>query len=290
MRPQDSQCPMCRSARLEPKLVDSNNDAGRYRILECLDCEFAWQWPLIYTASESLTYFEKKYAEATLGSYYDPSHRRAVAELQVGYVESLVPPGSVLDIGAGDGMFLSVAKGRGWKVVGVEPSDVLDRPAEVIHGTLADLPRLTFDVVTMLDVIEHLEQPDAMLEQAFEFVKPGGFLIVETGNYQCAARIAGGPKWWAYHFDHRWYFAPPVLRKMLANAGFKPDAKMAERVLQPNWNCERFRAPSMITTVKRLVKTADPSELSRHYQYKHAETAWKDWAHLDIVTLVAQRP
>ena len=44
----------------------------------------------------------------------------------------------------------------------------------------------TYDIVTLWDVIEHVEDPLGLLISAMAHLRPGGWLVVETGNYQSA--------------------------------------------------------------------------------------------------------
>jgi 2-polyprenyl-3-methyl-5-hydroxy-6-metoxy-1,4-benzoquinol methylase len=96
----------------------------------------------------------------------------------------------VLDIGCGGGLFLSKMKEAGADVLGIELSDTRAHYAKTKHGfdvvkrAIEDKYWLefhgTFDVVTLWDVIEHVNYPLATLRAATEMLKPGGILLIDT--------------------------------------------------------------------------------------------------------------
>ncbi len=95
-----------------------------------------------------------------------------------------------LDIGCGGGLFLAALKREGAHVAGIELSDtrahyakskhgieVVKRPIEDEYwGTFAN----SFDIVTLWDVIEHVNFPQATLKAAAKTLKPGGVLLIDT--------------------------------------------------------------------------------------------------------------
>ncbi len=95
-----------------------------------------------------------------------------------------------LDIGCGGGLFLSKLKAEGGEVTGVELSDTRAYYSktkygfEVIKRTIEDpywnTFQNSFDIVTLWDVIEHVNYPLATLQAAVSLLKPGGILLIDT--------------------------------------------------------------------------------------------------------------
>lgn len=135
----------------------------------------------------------------------------------------------ILDVGCATGEFLLAAQARGWEVYGVETSPIAAEQArrltggKVHAGTLdtAEFPDGYFDVVTLWDVIEHLQDPRAYLERVGRLLRSGGILSITTPNIRSIAFRLLGPSWIPIGpNDHLYYFAPRTLARLLAECGF----------------------------------------------------------------------
>lgn len=135
---------------------------------------------------------------------------------------------SLLDVGAYTGVFVEIAARHGWDAWGVEPSrwavnEARKRGLNVVNGTAGStaLPASGFDIVTMWDVIEHLNDPLEELFHVYRLLKPGGFLVVHTIDIDSLfARLAGSRWPWLMEM-HLYYFSRRTLQAMLEKAGFK---------------------------------------------------------------------
>jgi 2-polyprenyl-3-methyl-5-hydroxy-6-metoxy-1,4-benzoquinol methylase len=114
----------------------------------------------------------------------DPNYRQELAVLA-----RLRPSGRLLDVGTHCGFFLRMARGMGWELEGVEPSPAAALAREffglqVHRGQLEQLglPDETYDLVTLIDVIEHLDRPLPLLREVHRLLKPDGLLFVKTPN------------------------------------------------------------------------------------------------------------
>lgn len=142
--------------------------------------------------------------------------------------ESLGSTGKLLDVGAASGYFLDLARGRGWDVEGIEISSYgaeLGRKKGIpMHtGTLLSYPTKpeSFDAVSMLDVIEHVQDPEIEIRKAASLLKVGGVLIIntpDTGSF--IARILG-TKWHQYiPPEHIAMFNSKNLCEIISRNGF----------------------------------------------------------------------
>lgn len=135
---------------------------------------------------------------------------------------------ALLDIGCGEGHFLSVAKEKNWQVSGIEKapyavdickklninvtcSDLLDMDLEPGH----------YDVVMMSEVLEHLTQPEKYLFKINRILRKGGILRITTPNFNCITRRLRGKKWSLIHKEHLLYFTPKVLRRLTERSNFR---------------------------------------------------------------------
>lgn len=127
---------------------------------------------------------------------------RKSARARFRYLPKPEPGQKLLDVGCGNGDFLSIAEEIGWQVKGVEPDIkalevTRSRGLEVIHGSLDEIvySRELFDVITMSHVIEHVHNPLTFVELAYECLKPGGILYVDTPNIGSVSAKRFGSNW-----------------------------------------------------------------------------------------------
>jgi SAM-dependent methyltransferase len=139
-----------------------------------------------------------------------------------------VHKGRFLDVGCGDGYFLSFLQRAGWVVSGVESSRLAALRAQaaglnVVHGDFLklDLPLDSFDVVRMWHVLEHLEDPGLGIKKASRLLRRNGELIIGVPNAQGLYARWLGPRWSGWDLPrHLFHFSPKGLRCLLERYGF----------------------------------------------------------------------
>ena len=140
-----------------------------------------------------------------------------------------VEGGRALDIGCGNGSYLSYLKRHGWGVEGVDLSgaaaraarDAFDITVRVGGFDDVELAPAAYDWIQMHHVIEHLPNPVASLVRVFELLKPGGALYVETPNAESFSLRFCGEFWFPWDAPrHLFVFTPSTLRAALERAGF----------------------------------------------------------------------
>jgi 2-polyprenyl-3-methyl-5-hydroxy-6-metoxy-1,4-benzoquinol methylase len=95
----------------------------------------------------------------------------------------------VLDVGCGNGYFLSVLKETGARCAGSEFSEKLrkytvEKTGVPVYGeSLEEFPDKDFDIITIFDVIEHIENPVPFISAALNLLKPGGHILIYTPNF-----------------------------------------------------------------------------------------------------------
>jgi SAM-dependent methyltransferase len=184
--------------------------------------------------------------------YWDEVNRRiytdeaVVEELRRKYRRYLAiavddaPNPRLLDVGSGAGIFVdTAAREFGFEATGVEPSEIaVDLSREtydvpVVRGLMTpddELPR-DFGTLTLWDVIEHVVDPQLILQTCADHLVPGGVLILETPKENTPMRAVirglatlGIPQLDVrdsiYYRDHRFYFTEPAMARMLDRAGF----------------------------------------------------------------------
>ena len=135
-----------------------------------------------------------------------------------------------LDIGCGDGALVGIARRAGIECVGTEISHTLIRAVQqrlgedaIVASSLADLPRGFYDVVTLLNVLEHLPDPRATLKRASPLLKPDGLLLVHVPNLGgLPARLLRAHWRHIAPTEHLYYFTPRTLRALMSRADLEP--------------------------------------------------------------------
>lgn len=197
------------------------------QIVQCNHCGHVYANPRwvaddimdAYMAVEDTTYLREKVA------------REKTFLKHLVALEKFTGPGQgrpLLDVGAYIGVFVDVACKRGWQAIGIEPSSWAIKTAmadgiPVIQGTLAAsaLDERRFEVITMWDVIEHLDDPSAELSRTYELLNPGGLVAVHTMDVDSLVAKAMGERWPWLMDMHVHYFNRSSLRQLLEQNGFE---------------------------------------------------------------------
>lgn len=227
MRRTNQLCPACSRNTPHQALYEKNGCP----VSKCSDCGLGRATPAKFDPHGYYTaeYFNGSHSDGYLDYAASEQVLRHEFAKVVKVLGEYCPPGAhVLEIGCAFGFFLKEARGT-FKVSGIEiAADAvaachaagLDsvRQGEANEETLADLEPV--DAIVMLDVAEHLADPAATLRLCSRVLKPGGVIILTTGNFASPlARLAG--KHWRLMTppQHLWYFTPESLRRMSAGNG-----------------------------------------------------------------------
>ncbi len=165
---------------------------------------------------------------AAYGDWYRPEGRRfafagdlilsSTRGLTAGRIDSIAPPGPVLDVGAGDGTLLDALHRHGREATGLERSS--ERP-DIRDATLAELDG-EWAAVIFWHSLEHLPDPGEAIDQAARLLKPGGVVAVAVPNGESLQAAAFGDRW--LHLDiprHLSHLSATSLKRGLRDAGFE---------------------------------------------------------------------
>lgn len=150
--------------------------------------------------------------------------RRHVAALR-----KLAPAGRLLEIGSAYGFFLDVARSH-WEVRGYEiaPEGVAHASGvlglDVRQGDFLEVPDEpeSCDLICMWDTIEHLTHPTRFIEKAARWLKPGGALVMTTGDISSFVARRQKARWrLIIPKIHLFYFTPVTLGRAAEQAGLR---------------------------------------------------------------------
>lgn len=180
----------------------------------------------------------------------------------------------VLDVGCGPGPFLA-ALPTSWDLHGLDiaPSSVARAQIEVPHATLSVEPIETyqgiqggFDAVTAFALIEHLLDPAPFLRECARLVRPGGIVLVMTGDTNTTvAREMGDswPLWWCTGHAH--FFTAQSLQSMLRESGLNPVKTEWRAMLHPG--LKRGRVSRVMAKVAEITGQLDKPTWDHVYCY-----------------------
>jgi len=214
------------SSRLDSRDFCCTNDewARHGRIVKCLVCGMVYENPVC----EHLDIIEAYAQTQDARMIEEEKSRDKTFACILKRVAVYSRKGSLLDIGCCTGFFIKQAKACGWHVSGLELSRWAAEHAKKISGAevtnssieATDFPEGGFDVITMLDVIEHLVNPAECLLKINKWLKKGGLICVSTHDINSPiAKLMRGkyPLLMQMHCSH---FSKKTLKMMFDKCGF----------------------------------------------------------------------
>ena len=217
---------------------------GNNRVLRCLECGHTYLDVVhdlqsirrMYENYEDQMQFRLQDANEEVTGNIDAYLKRCRA-----YCETLERTPRLLDVGCGSGVLLDRAKALNFICEGVEICESLaissqERLGCKIHRAFLgelDLPDNSFDIITLYDLIEHLQNPVQEIRHVYRLLHPGGILFVLTPNNDALIRRVAQ---WSYRLtfhqyqralrtlyysQHLSYFSADSLQALLHRVGFQ---------------------------------------------------------------------
>jgi 2-polyprenyl-3-methyl-5-hydroxy-6-metoxy-1,4-benzoquinol methylase len=243
-------CRFCRQPAVVP-LFPANKPGRKARQVAdyaCTNAAFGRHGPLVKCRHCRLIYTDESVSQEKISTYYevadDPLYFAEQPARQLTFcrylekLEKSFPERSkLLDVGTNTGLFVKLARERGWEASGLEPNRwavafakknygvaLINKPFE--KGVFA--PE-SFNVITMWDVIEHFTNPPAEIKKVFWYLKPGGLFAFSTVDPESFLAKLMGTGWSWFMEMHRVFFCQQAARFYLEKAGFK------KIIFTPHW-------------------------------------------------------
>lgn len=229
-------CKICQGATQVVGEKQGSLAKRTFRLRRCDNCHFAFvedPW-LDYAAIYDAAYYDGRGADPTVDYHYELAHpTRAIRRYEwsgivavVGRLTDLRAETRWLDFGCGNGGLVRHARAAaGCEAIGNEEGAIAAdaRKAGIPIVDRAELKTLegTFDVVTAIEVLEHVVEPLEVLGQIRRMLRPGGVFFYTTGNAlpQRQKLLA-----WPYFLPeiHISLYEPASMSEALRRSGFEP--------------------------------------------------------------------
>ncbi len=170
----------------------------------------------------------------------------------------------LLDVGCSSGAFLGSAVKLGFRAEGVEPAPraaatAIAQGLAVFQGLLHDarFADARFDAISLLEVIEHLKDPLSLLVECHRVLRPGGVMLIGTGNAASWSAQAFGSSWEYFniekHGGHISFFNPDSLAKLASQAGLERVSLHTRTVRFSDRQSEGFAGREPVYSILKLV-------------------------------------
>jgi SAM-dependent methyltransferase len=203
-----------------------------FGVVRCPVCSLVFVSPRLSAAARQRLYDEPAYFDG--GVYGDRTRWSPAMLLQrtwthgrlAGIARRRPPPGRLLEVGSGYGLFLAAARDAGYQVHGIELSRTgvgvarEELGLDVLAGQLADAPVEPADVICFWDTLEHVPDPLTFLREVRARLAPGGLIALSVPYISSVPARALGARWWTLKPEqHIWHFTGRTLAFLAARAG-----------------------------------------------------------------------
>jgi len=212
-------CPLCFNKKIFPLRKEKG-----IIIYECLDCKLGFldRWGQLLQRKLLPQYNLKEYL------FVEKKLQKRFKKL-ASIILKFKNRGRLLDIGGDFGLFSSIIlQTAKFDLEVVEPNlypFFLRKDKKVIHkknlSQFLKINKKKYDLILLMDVLEHLKNPVKSLKKIKKILKKDGFLVIQTPNYQSLmAKICLNWSWWMIE-DHKYFFSPKSIKKLIKSLEFK---------------------------------------------------------------------
>lgn len=217
-------CCVCGNA--DPKAFQLKYQKENFSVATCDRCSMHFIPPYFRKQIQYTQYKNEAVTEAVRhGNNWVKIQRH---KLRFRFIQKFIKSGSLFDLGAGWGHFMLAGKELGYKVYGVEISEqpylycVNDLKLPVDHIDFFQMDESKkFDIITMWDVLEHIDKADEFLAKCSKLTHTGGYLVLQVPQIDSYFAKRHRDNWKMMGLDHVNYFGKKTITQILEKNGYE---------------------------------------------------------------------
>jgi 2-polyprenyl-3-methyl-5-hydroxy-6-metoxy-1,4-benzoquinol methylase len=216
----------CVCGNHDPQKFHLKYQKDKFAVASCDNCGFLFIPPYY---RRQIKYEQYKNADVTAavrsGNNWVKIQRH---KLRFKFIQKYIKSGKLFDLGAGWGHFMLAGKELGYDVYGIEIADqpyqycVNDLKLPVDHIDFFKMDESKkFDLISMWDVLEHIDKADEFLDKCSRLSKPGGWLFLQVPQIDSYFAKKYKDEWKMMGLDHVNYFSKDTITKILSQHGYE---------------------------------------------------------------------
>lgn len=196
-------------------------------VLECKSCSFNF---IPYYFRKNITYTDYK-NEAVLEAVRNGNNWLKVQRHLLRYelIGKYKKQGKLFDLGVGWGHFMLAGNQLGYDTYGIEISqnpyiyskEDLKLNVDHVDFFKLDKPAESYDIITMWDVLEHIDDADKVIEKCAYLTKKDGYIFIQVPQIDSYFATRQKEKWKMMGLDHVNYFSKKTITHLLARYGYE---------------------------------------------------------------------
>lgn len=230
-------CIICSAEMNRIPLINeiSRYNGKKYPLFKCKNCGFIRPNPLPFEDHSAIDFYDEgsniKFFDKKLGDI-DRTTKEYKYYYKYGkpfldFIDKYKISGKSLDVGCGPGHLMELQKKKGIKVEGMEVSKLLvnllkKQGFKMHYGLLGNLKLLKYDLITMNQVLEHIEKPEPAIKAINKALNVKGYCIIAVPYIYGIIPQVLRSKWYGLGYgQHLNFFSKKSIAMLLERNGFK---------------------------------------------------------------------
>ncbi len=223
----------------------------KFSVVECNKCSFTFIPPYFRKQISYENYKDENVANAVRnGNNFVKIERH---KLRYDLIKKYKPSGSLFDLGAGWGHFMLTGQMLGYDVYGIEISEQPylysknDLKLPVDHIDFFDMKEdKKFDIVTMWDVLEHIDKADDVIAKCARITAKDGYIVIQVPQIDSYFAKKHKDNWKMMGLDHVNYFGKKTITQLLKKHGYEV------KTIKSSFEIKLFIMYTILPLLKRL--------------------------------------